>query len=291
LNFGAIEMGGTKVNCMVAHDLNSIKTEIQVPTTKPEETLQAILTFFKSYLPLKALGIGSFGPLDLDKDSVNYGAIQSTPKPNWSEINLYQFFKKELRCKVFIDTDVNVAGIAEHRLGAGKNLQNFIYTTIGTGIGSGLIMRGSPVYGLSHPEVGHIQLVRSSEDMEFIGSCPFHNDCVESLASGTAIKKRWGFSLDKVETTHQAWYLEAEYIAQFAYALTLTLSPQKLIFGGGVSSEILLEKVRDNLFLKVKKYIQHLQKRKSLDDYICLPAKGDKAGILGSLILAVEGNS
>ncbi len=286
--YGAIEFGGTKINCLVAESVDTIIDRVQLPTLAPEETLESVANFFMPYLPLVSLGIGSFGPLNLDIESPLFGSVLETPKVGWSNINIFQFFKERLACQVHIDTDVNAAGLAEQQLGAAKGLQNIIYTTVGTGIGSGAILGGVSLKGKLHPEMGHIELSKENNDHGYVSSCSFHKSCAEGLASGGAIKKRWGVSLDRLQENHLAWDLEATYLAKYAHMLTLAYAPEKLVFGGGVITERLLEKVRDKLFPMLNGYVQTFPARKDLDDYLVVPSLGSDAGPVGCLLLALN---
>lgn len=286
--YGAIELGGTKINCLVANSLDNILASIQFPTETPEKALAKIAEFFKPYSPLKSIGVGSFGPINLDKTSDNYGSILATPKAHWSGVKIFSILKEMFNCEINIDTDVNAAGLAEQQLGAGKGLKSIVYTTVGTGIGSGIILNGKSMHGLSHPEVGHIELQQFEEDKGYLSCCPFHSYCAEGMASGTAIKKRWGFSLENLETSHPAVQLEAKYLAKYARHLILSYFPEKLIFGGGVSSELLLNEVRNKLHLDISGYLSQFSDREFLDNYLVLPNLGNDAGPMGSLILAIN---
>lgn len=286
--YGAIELGGTKINCLLATSMDNIVAKIQFPTETPEKAIAQITNFFKPYMPLKAIGIGSFGPINLDRNSADYGSILNTPKQFWPGVKIYSLLKDIFNCDINIDTDVNAAGLAEQQLGAGKDLNSVIYTTVGTGIGTGVILNGQSMYGLSHPEVGHVELRQFEEDEQYQSCCPFHLHCAEGMASGTAIKKRWGYSLENLESSHPAVQLEAMYLAKYARHLILSYFPEKLIFGGGVSSELLLKEVRDKLHLDISGYLRQFADRQFLDNYLVLPKLGNDAGPLGSLILAMN---
>ncbi len=285
--YAAVELGGTKTICLVGHNEHDIVASLTIPTTNADETLAGVAEFFSKFKPLSGIGIGAFGPLNVNKNSNHYGRIENTPKPGWRNTNLHDVFAQKFNCPVVIDTDVNAAGLAEYHLGAGKNLDNFIYITVGTGIGGGAIINGKPVHGLSHPEIGHITLPRHPHDKAFECGCPFHSSCAEGLASGTAIKKRWSASLQTIESDHIAWDIEADYLAELSHTLTVVYSPQRIIFGGGVSSEFLLGKVRDKLFEKLNGYVNALGERERLDSYLSLPQLGGEAGPKGSLLLAL----
>ena len=235
--YGAIEAGGTKMVCMVAGGPDQIIAETRFPTTTPAETIDKMVAFFSEQMkshPLQALGIGSFGPLDLDPTSVTYGYITTTPKPGWQQTDLISRLKETLKLPVIIDTDVNAAALGEYTWGAGKGKDPFIYYTIGTGIGMGVRANGRLVHGLTHPEGGHMVMKRDPQRDPFEGFCPYHGDCFEGLASGPAMNKRWGQKAEIIPAKHPAWALEAHYIAQSVSNMVLTLSPQCIVLGGGV---------------------------------------------------------
>lgn len=287
--YAAIELGGTKTICLVGESLDNLHAQLVIPTSTPAETLTAAAQFFADYAPLKSIGIGTFGPVELNPLSSNYGSIQATPKKGWSHVNVRDFFVDKFACPVFIDTDVNAAAIGEYHLGAAQGLANFIYVTVGTGIGAGAVINGRPVQGLSHPEMGHINLLRAKGDESFIVSCPFHKDCAEGLASGSAIYKRWGAALNKLPENSLAWELQAYYLSEFSHTLTLLYSPQRIIFGGGVSSEPLLARMRHLLVEQLNGYVQPLNSLGAMQTYLTLPALGDKAGPYGSFLLNFGG--
>jgi fructokinase len=288
--FGGIEAGGTKFVCAVGSGPDEIIAETRFPTTIPAETFQEVVTFFKGYkenLGLSAIGIGSFGPLDLQPSSTTYGSITRTPKPGWSNTNIAGVLKKALGLPVAIDTDVNAASYGEQCWGAARGLSDFIYLTIGTGIGGGAMSHGQLVHGLVHPEMGHIPLPHDLSVDPFPGICPFHNDCFEGLASGPAVNQRWGVPGEKLAPDHPAWALEARYIA---YALTdyiCTLSPQRIILGGGVMEQAhLFPIIRQLVQEHLNGYIQSAAILDEIDTYIVPPALGKQAGVLGAIGLA-----
>ncbi len=283
--YAAIELGGTKVICLVGDGLDNIVAECVIQTGEPESTLSAVADFLFGYKPFASIGIGSFGPIDVNPLSSQFGCIQSTPKKGWGQCNLYRYFSEKFQCPVFIDTDVNAAALGEFHLGAAKDLSNFIYITVGTGIGGGALIRGRSVQGLSHPEMGHISLPRAKGDEHFEGCCPFHSDCAEGFASGPAIFKRWGSALNQLPENGPAWDMQAYYLAELSHTLTLLYAPQKIIFGGGVASEALLVKTREKLLKRLNGYVHHLSDISVLQDYLSLPALGNKAGPYGSFLL------
>jgi fructokinase len=292
--YGGIEAGGTKFVCVIANGPDDIFAEIRFPTTSPIETIQTAIDFFKdtivkSKINLIALGIGSFGPINLHKKSKNFGSITSTPKAGWQNTNLVMPIKNNLHIPVLFDTDVNVAAIGEGKWGAAKNLDNFLYLTIGTGIGGGVIINGKPLHGLIHPEMGHILLNQDRIVDTFAGKCPFHQNCFEGLASGPAIKERWGSSANELDVTHPAWELEADYIAQALSSYICCLSPQKIILGGGVMQQNhLFPMIRTKTQKYLNNYIQSEIIMSNIDDYIVPPGLGNQAGMLGAIALAQE---
>lgn len=284
-SFAGIELGGTKTICVIGNLESGIAHTLRVPTTVPAAMFEAVIPFLKAH-HFKSLGVASFGPINVNPQSRNYGEIENTPKSGWMGVNIRDELQAEFNCPINIDTDVNGAALAEWQLGAGQGLDNIAYVTVGTGIGAGIIHQGKIVHGFSHPEVGHIALPRVAGDEAFESACRYHTSCAEGLASGTAIKKRWGAPLNEWPEDHKAWEFQAQYLAQLAHSLSLSYSPEKIIFGGGVSSEALLSRVRDYLHRYLNGYIARLNSRELLDAYISLPKLEGNAGPMGALILA-----
>ena len=289
-----IEAGGTKIICAVADRPDHILRKERFPTTSPEETLNRSLRFFeeaaetfgKEHGAIKALGIGSFGPVDLRPDSKTYGYITTTPKPGWQNTELCGFFARKLNVPVAFETDVNAAALGEGYAGAGRGLSTFIYITVGTGIGGGVIVNGSPVHGLLHPELGHI-LLQPREGDEFPGNCPYHGRCLEGLCTGPAIKKRWGISAEKLESEHEAWDMEAWYLAQALMSYVLTISPERIILGGGVMHQRqLFPKIRVYLKEFLNGYLAVPTITEEQEGFIVPPELEDQAGIIGALLMA-----
>ena len=280
--YGSIEAGGTKFVCAVADEELSIIERISIPTTLPEETLAQVFDFFDRY-ELKGLGVGSFGPIDVNEQSETYGYITSTPKNGWRNIDLLGLLKSRYALPIAWTTDVNAAAYGEMHLGAGRNTQNCLYLTVGTGVGGGAVVQGSILHGFSHPEMGHISVTRHPED-SFESTCPYHDHCLEGLAAGPALEKRTGVKGQLVAVDHAVWELEAFYLAQALMNYTLILSPEKIILGGGVMKQThLLEKIRQSLEEQLGGYV-------SLpDDYIVSCGLGDNSGTIGCLLLAKEG--
>jgi fructokinase len=282
---GAIEAGGTKFVCGIGNENGDIIEKISFPTTTPEETLQLVTEYFKDKR-IEALGVGSFGPIDLNQESSTYGFITSTPKKHWKNLNLLGELKKQLDVPMAFDTDVNAAALGELEWGAAKGLDSCIYMTVGTGIGVGAVSEGKVLHGMLHPEMGHI-LVRRHEDDTYKGNCPFHGDCLEGMASGPAIENRWGQKGVVLSANQQVWELEAYYLAQALVNYILVLSPKKMILGGGVMQQKqLFPIIIENVVELLNGYIQHENLLVNIDDYIVPPELGDNAGLCGALALA-----
>ncbi len=291
--YGGIEAGGTKFVCAVGTGEGEILRETRFPTRDPEETLRKAISFFNEQLgenPLQAIGIGSFGPLDLNPSSPTYGYITTTPKTNWSNTDLVGEVEKTLGLPVSIDTDVNAAALGEHRWGAAKGLETFIYLTIGTGIGGGGMVKGQLLHGLIHPEMGHIPLPHDVGQDSFEGACSYHGDCFEGLASGSAIAKRWGQSPESLPPDHPAWSLEAKYIGYALAVYVYVLSPERIILGGGVMRQKeLFPLIRAELKQVLQGYVRSDAILVDNDDYIVPPKLGDQAGVLGAIAMAKVG--
>ncbi|MFF2449589.1 ROK family protein [Neobacillus sp. NPDC058068] len=279
--FGAIEAGGTKFVCAVGDELGTIIDRIKIPTTVPEETMAEVMAFFKKY-DLDAIGIGSFGPVDVNHESPAYGMITSTPKLAWRNFPFVQALKDAFSVPIGFNTDVNAAALGEAIHGAAKGLDSCLYITVGTGIGAGAVVQGKLLQGLSHPEMGHI-LVRRHPNDEYQGKCPYHGDCLEGLAAGPAIEERWGRKGFDLVDQKEVWELEGYYIAQALMQYILILSPKRIILGGGVMNQ-------KQVFTSVYHYLQELLNDyvslPDLTEYIVSPGLGDDAGITGSLLLA-----
>lgn len=285
--YAGIEFGGTKVVVLVADADSQIVARYRINTTTPEVTLAAVADVLEGYRPMQAIGIGAFGPVDINTRSASYGTILNTPKSGWQGVGLSDFFARHFCCPVRVDTDVNVAGMAEYTLGAARGLSTFCYVTVGTGIGGALLVNGEPVKGSFHPEMGHMALARVPGDEKFSVLCPYHDSCAEGLASGAAISHRWGSALNRFSEDHDAWRFEAEYLAQFFHNLMMVMAPECIVVGGGVASEVLLERVRSQLVKKLNGYIDGYASLESLKSYLRLPELGDRAGSIGAWLLAL----
>jgi fructokinase len=286
--FGGVEAGGTKWVCAKGtgpHDLTEVEV---IPTTTPPETLGRVIDFFKrDGGRVAALGVGSFGPVDLRVGSQTFGWITKTAKPGWSDTNVVGALIEKLNVPVAFDTDVNAAALAEQRWGAARGLSNFIYVTVGTGIGAGIVLNGQPVHGLMHPEFGHILIPYDQAVDPFPGSCPFHRHCLEGVASGEALRARYGKPAEQLDD-QAAWALEARYLAIGIMNAVLTVSPERVVLGGGVVKKPgLLPSVRTQVKELMSGYIELAREVGNIDNFIVPPALGDHPGVLGALHLAM----
>jgi fructokinase len=287
---GGIEAGGTKFVCAIAGGPLDIRAQTRIETTTPDETLAGVIDFFKAQMvkmPVEAIGIGSFGPVGLDPALANYGYITTTPKPHWAGTNLKGRIEQALGVPVKIDTDTNTAALGEGRWGSARGLQDYVYVTVGTGIGGGAVAGGRIIHGLVHAEMGHMLMQHDRIKDPFEGACPFHGDCWEGLACGPAIQKRWGKAAQDLPDGHPAWDLEADYLAQGLINITCVLSPQRIIVGGGVVKKSgLLAMVREKVQKRLNRYIDSVQINENIENYIMTPGLGDRAGVLGAIALA-----
>jgi fructokinase len=289
--FGGIEAGGTKFVCAVGTREGELLEQTRFPTTSPDETLARALEFFRHQVqvlgPLSAIGIASFGPLDPRPDSAAYGRILDTPKLGWAHTDMLRSFREAFGLPIGFDTDVNGAALGEWSWGAARGLDTFIYLTIGTGIGGGGMFNGELMHGLLHPEMGHIVLPHDKQIDPFDGVCPFHGDCFEGLASGPAIQERWGTPAETLPADHPAWDLEAQYIALALHTFICTLSPQRIVLGGGVMQQRhLFERIRSKTLEMLNGYIRSPEILERIDDYVVPAALQSNAGVLGALVLA-----
>jgi len=288
---GAIEAGGTKLVCAAALESNEIVAETRIATTTPAATLDAAQQFLESVTAklgaFSAIGIATFGPVDLQSSSSTFGRLLATPKPGWAGTDLVAPFARRFGCPVAIDTDVNAAALAEALHGAGRDCDTVVYVTVGTGIGGGIAVDGQTLKGTLHPEMGHVRVVRHERDVAFAGVCPFHGDCVEGLASGPAIIARYGASLDRLPPDHEALPIVGYYLGQLATNILLMLSPGRVVFGGGVmNSESLLREIRAAAARLLNGYAGLGIDAASLERVIVSPGLGDRSGIVGAIALA-----
>ena len=288
---GGIEAGGTKFVCAVGAGPDDIRALTRISTTTPEETLAQVTDFFgrqiKQEGPLDAIGIGSFGPVDVRPNSPTFGWFLDTPKPGWQQVDFVGVISREFNIPVGFDTDVNAAAVGEYQWGNAQGLETFIYLTVGTGIGGGGLVGGKPIHWLLHPEMGHILIPHDLALDPFPGCCPFHQDCLEGLASGLAMEKRWGKKAIELPADHPAWALEASYLATGLVNFILMLAPERIIMGGGVMEQKqLFPMVRAQVCEKLNGYLGVPQITDNIEAYIVPPKLGGKAGILGSFALA-----
>lgn len=288
--YGAVEAGGTKIVCAVGTGPDDLSALARFPTTTPAETLERIVGFFRAQPELvKAVGVGSFGPVDLAPDSPQYGWITSTTKPGWSNTDICGAVRQALGVPVGFDTDVNAAALGEYRWGAAAGLDTFIYLTVGTGIGGGGMVGGRLMHGLIHPEMGHLRIPHNWAADPFEGVCPFHGDCLEGLAAGPAMAKRWGRPGSELPPDHPGWDLEVEYLAHALVNYICILSPQRIILGGGVMQQAhLFPRIRSKVAALLNGYVQAEAILRRMDEYIVPPGLGDRAGVLGALALAQQ---
>jgi len=291
--FGAVEAGGTKFVVAIGNDRGEILAEERLPTADPASTLAMTGDFLRrrgqEFGALAAIGVASFGPVELDKSSAHYGFIGQTPKAGWSHTDIAGALAREFHCPIGFDTDVNGAALAEHRWGAARDVMNLVYLTIGTGIGGGVVVNGVPIHGLMHPEIGHIYPRRHPLDGTFDGVCPFHRDCMEGVASGPAILARTGASLGELGETHPQWEIQADYLGQLCAQLVVTVSPQRIVMGGGVMSQSrLLPLIRARMRHWLGGYIDRSEIGSGIDRYVVAPELGERAGVLGALVLAMH---
>jgi fructokinase len=283
MRLGAIEAGGTKFVCATGDEFGHVTNRIVIKTTTPQETIDQVIAWFQAH-PVERIGIGSFGPVDLDNASPTFGSILASPKIAWRGFNFLQSLAP-LQVPLAIDTDVNVCALAESILGAARDVDSCIYLTVGTGIGGGICINKQTIQGLQHPEMGHVPVIRHPLDT-YAGGCPSHTDCLEGLASGPAIEARFGQPASSLAPNHVAFTIESDYLAQAIYTYALVLSPKRVVLGGGVMHVPgLLEQIR----AKVKRNNQaYLAKIDSLTDYIVTPGLGDDVGIIGCFLLASQ---
>lgn len=286
---GAIEAGGTKFVLALARESGEILAETRTATRTPDQCFPEMAAFFrhatKAHGSISAFGVASFGPIDIDPASPDYGRFTTTPKPGWAGARFHDVLG-EFGAPIVVDTDVNGAALGEWAMGAGQGCRTIAYTTVGTGIGSGVVQDGRSLSGFSHFESGHIPVARDSARDPFPGRCPFHGDCLEGLACGPAIEDRWGTSLSKLASPTEQVDLIAGYIAQLATSLVLLHMPDRLIFGGGVmKTPGLIEALRRATEARLGGYVKAQQLDPRLERYIVSPALGDEAGITGAILL------
>ena len=285
--YGALEAGGTKMVCAIGDENGNILERISIPTRTPAETMGPMIDFFRGK-EIRALGIGCFGPVDLKKGSRTYGYITSTPKLAWQNYPIVAEFEKALGVPVGFDTDVNAAALGEATWGCTRDVENSIYITVGTGVGVGVIIGGKPYHGMMHPEGGHILLGRHPDDPMVGSGCPFHENCLEGLAAGPSLEKRWGIKGAELTGRKEVWQLEAYYIGQAIADYILLLSPERIVLGGGVThQEGLLALIRQETAKQLAGYIRTAA-IDHLDSYIVGVSLNDNQGVMGAVKLAMD---
>lgn len=287
---GAVEAGGTKINLAVGYSPTEILATTQLPTKQPEITIPDILKFFEAYQDrLQGFGVASFGPVRLDRSAPDWGNLLTTPKRDWIGQSFATPLVSAFGLPVELDTDVSAAALAEHRLGALRDAETGVYLTVGTGIGAGLLAHGRPIHGEMHPEFGHVRIIRTLKgDDSFSGCCPYHGDCLEGIAAGPAITKRWGCPLNELPNDHIAHTLVADYLGQACATLALTFATGRIVIGGGVSKTPGLHAaIEDRVHHWLGGYLP--ERQAPTGSFIVPPKLGDHAGLIGALILA--GNS
>ena len=289
-----VELGGTKCVCLIGTGPDDIRAQVSIPTGEdPDATLTRIETTLRDWRErhgsIAALGIASFGPLDLDRTSANFGSISTTAKLGWKNTDLVRRLAKLFPVPVGFDTDVNGAALAEGRWGAARHLADYAYVTVGTGVGVGLVVDGRPTYGFSHSELGHIRIARKAGDL-WSGACVFHGDCVEGLASGVAIASRMGMPAHQVVQDSPVWDLVAHSLAQLLHTLMLATAPRRILIGGGVidAHPELLQRIRSELVESLNGYLRLEKLTGGMDSYAVPPGLGSRAGPLGALALAAD---
>ena len=284
--FGGIEAGGSKWECAVGTGPADLRATATLPTTTPAETIDRAVAFFEREGPIGALGIGSFGPLDANSASPTWGFVTTTPKPGWAHTDVGGEIRRRLGVPVAFDTDVNAAALGEHRWGAAQGLDTSCYITVGTGIGGGAMVGGRLLHGFMHPEFGHMRIPHDCTADPYAGSCPYHGDCWEGLASGRALEARWGAPAHEL-TNEAVWDLEARYLALGLVSVICVLSPERVIMGGGVMSQPgLIERVHRQIVALMNGYLDAPVLGDGISGFITAPALGRRAGVLGALALA-----
>jgi fructokinase len=283
-----VETGGSKVVCAIGTGPDDIRARLRIPTGEPDATLREAVAFFREHATaVTAVGIASFGPVDLDEHSPTFGFITTTPKPGWAHTDVAGPFRAALGVPVAFDTDVNGAALAEHRWGAARGVDPLVYITVGTGIGGGGVVNGRLLHGLVHPEMGHLRIPRDRVADPFAGACPYHRDCLDGLASGRALAERWGAPAETLPADHPGWKLEAEYLALGLVSIIAVLSPRRIVVGGGVLQQpSLVPRIRRRVVALLAGYIRAREIVSDVEAYIVPPALGADAGVVGALALA-----
>ncbi|MCR5687359.1 MAG: ROK family protein [Lachnospiraceae bacterium] len=283
--FGGLEISGSEMVCALGYADGAITDRISFPTTEPADSIPKIIDYFKDK-KIRALGIGSFGPVDVNPDSKTYGTILESPKLPWQHYPLKKVLEEALNVPIKVDSAANGSCLGEMTFGCAEGIDNVGYVTVGTGIGAGMAVNGQLVHGMGHPEFGHI-LVSRIEGDDYKGKCPFHPNCVESLASGPAIEERWGSRAEDLSDRPEVWEMEADYISQALMSMVLTISPRKIILSGGVMrQQQLFPLIRKKLIEKLAGYI-HTGEIEDIDNYVVPASLSDDQGIKGAIQLGV----
>jgi fructokinase len=290
--YAGVEGGGTKFVCAVARAPLAVLESTTIATTDPQATFAQCVRFFEQaedrHGHIASLGFSCFGPIELRASSPRFGRMLATPKAGWSGVDLLTPLRAAFDVPIRLDIDVGGAALAEWRLGAGQGLGSLAYVTVGTGIGGAMVPSG-PASRLMHAEMGHLRVTRHVQDREFAGCCPFHGDCLEGLASGPAVRARWGCDLSALPPAHPGRAIIASYLGQLAASIVLMLSVERIVFGGGVMSDgTLIPLVQDAMFELLNGYIPALANRETASTYVCRPSLDSKSGITGALLLAEE---
>ena len=290
MKIGALEAGGTKMVCAIGDESGKITDRVSIPTETPDVTMPKLIDYFKSN-NVEALGIGSFGPIDLNKNSNTYGYILKSTKLQWIDYNFLGAMKKEMDIPMGFDTDVNGAVLGEVIYGQAKGLTDVIYITVGTGVGVGVFINGKLVHGAAHPEGGHLLIVRHPKDQTYQGWCPYHRICLEGMASGSAIKDRWGKPAAELVGNDEVWDIVTDYLAQALTSYIYLYAPQKIIIGGGVlHNPGVFEKIHEKVLERDAHY-SSVKDLENIQDYIVLPSLDDNQGVLGALALGYEAST
>lgn len=292
-HFAGIEAGGTKFICATAKDSPELLNRTRIPTQNPEGTYTEVVAYLQAqeqrHGALDAIGLASFGPLDVNASSPTFGRMGNTPKAGWPGFDMLAPLREQFDVPLALQTDVNGSALGESLWGAGRGLDSVLYITIGTGIGGGALHKGYFLGQLAHSEMGHIRLAREPQDASFEGICPAHGDCFEGLASGPAIKARWGQPAEALPSDHPAWALEAAYIAQALVNYILILFPQRIILGGGVMRQPQLwPLIREQLAAYLGAYIPLRELGIKLEDWLVAPEQEGDSGVLGAIALAAH---
>jgi fructokinase len=289
--YGGVETGGTWCVCALGAGPGAIEARETFRTVEPAETLERIGAFFAAHPTPRAVGVGSFGPVDVDLESATWGHVMNTPKPGWRHTAVAGVLRERLGVPIAFDLDVAASAVGEQRWGAGRGAPSLAYLTAGTGIGAGLLIDGHPRHGLLHPEVGHLRIPHDRERDPYPGACRLHGDCWEGLACGPALEERWGCSPAELPDEHPAWSLEADYLALGILSIVTVFSPHRVILGGGIMDRAgLMAMVRGRVRGLLGGYLESPLLAERIDEYLVGPGLGDDAGVLGAIAMAQELN-